>query len=566
MIASDEAVLVGGRPHRCRVFTWERPGHPKVRFIGPCTDDPHRRLFLPEPFLKLLGAGKKSALTPQARAAAERSLAAFFERAFEVGYEALLAFHPGGKGVPPRDEFRLMKALFRNRTMGAVAVRRRLASASELVRYTSGGPPKVVVPGLEADPGAAHASRTFAQNAAACIASALRAVGHERESDVSLPAAVKRYHQNAAFDAAADVQARLKVVPHVEPIERLEGRSTFDGFATVGLLRGTPWEADRAVNAVGGGLLAGDGPLAGDVLRSRTSPYAATMAARLSAAAKKPAAVFDRWLEVERRKGLTRLLGANFPGLAPDGELRDALRADYRVLLWRAHQLMARCYGAWAWRAWIDFELHSPAGRPAAWEGWLFRQQNLPNLALAGLPVVFLSGGQVPWVWDVFRGVWAEGAGALDAFAHAADRLLANEPVTTEAAPREPADLRGLDGTLYDAVTAALGVYATVAAEVRVADRELKRRRAAMTGAVRTEGGEAERGGSHPRPPAPVASRCRLPIPHVPPGARVYDGDLTCRQCGRGYELVDNYEAEDDGTLLAQVRCDCGPVWFFCTE
>lgn len=241
-IASNEAIVLGRRSHPCNVYTWKRPGRPPVRFVGPQSDDPHQRLFLPEPLVKFLAAqNKRIGLNQKAQAKAECTLTTFFERAFEDGYQILREFDHAVSSLPSPDEFRLMKSLFRNRLKGAVGVGRRLMSVRDLVRYTAGGTLDVIVPGLLAKPGVTNRSRTFGQNALACLASAMPEADRTRPLSRSLLTAAKHHSQDVTIEGKAKTQATLDAVPHFEPVVRLEGRSAVEAWMTVGLLRGTSW-------------------------------------------------------------------------------------------------------------------------------------------------------------------------------------------------------------------------------------------------------------------------------------------------------------------------------------
>lgn len=575
---SEETVVLGGRAAACRVFTWSRPGAPrlKVRFVAPRTDDPHRQLILPEPLMKFWAAHEPAnGVGATARATAERALSAFFDKVFDEGYRILQAFQPGGEGVPAPAEFRMMKALFRNRSKGAIAVNRKLRSASEMVRrstsgcYTlpcedgdedSGGgsrspgvPLEVTVPGLEADPTASR-GRTWKQITTQALASALAAEGVELKKGVPFSAAVKHHTQRVSFRGQSLFQA------NAEDLYLLRRPCAFDNFTTVGLVRSTPWNQAAAINSVGGGLLAGDVSLIADIRRYGNSPYAAQLRVKFVETAKKPAGAFDKWLETVRETGFVRLLGSCFPDAPRNAELRAALRADYRVLMWEAHLLMARCYGAWAWRAWLDFRLHNTGGTPSPVESWLFQQQNFPNIAFAGLPLGFLSTGQLPWVQGLLRVAWAEGAWAWERFNSLAERLDSGEPVADLPVPSAPGELRGLDGTLYDACTQALGVYKITAEEDRVADRaEKQRRRAVKARGPKAEAAEKPRVHSSCAGDGADAGDSTQTL--APDDAEVFDPEcLTCNECGRMFDLVERGRTKS-GFPAALLSCRCETRW-----
>lgn len=583
MTVSEETVKLGEREVPCRVLTWKRGGRVPlvVRFLAPRTQDPNRQVCFPEPLLKHWAAQDSRSVSATAKATAERAVETFFGKVIDEGYLTLQQSAPDGAGVPPYDEFRMMKSLFQNRLKGAVAVKRKLRSAGEMVRSSTSGyaalpdedradlptgkkgqhltgrPVEVIVPGLGGD-GPPMGGATSSPTAGDALRSALESRGVELEAGTPLASAAKHYIQRTAFDDIADQQAGA------EGLFLLKRPFALDNFTTVGLYRTTPWNGVAAINAVGGGLLAGEARLSEDLLRYQASPYAAQVRARFIKAAAKPATAFAKWLGTVRETGFVRLLGTDFPDVPRDEELRGSLRTDYRALLWQAYQLMARCYGAWAWRVWIDFRMNNPAGQPTPEEDWLFRNQNFPNIAFAGLPLAFLSPAQLSWVQGILRVAWYEGAGAWGKYKAMMDRLYAGEPLTDEPVPKTLSDLRGIDGALYDSCTVALAVYSGTAETVRTADRvEKQHQRDIVGGELR-----AERARKHATPSAGGERNGDGPSQagafHAPDDADVFEystESLTCPECGRKFDHVDDGTTKS-GHPAVLLHCGCGSRWF----
>lgn len=471
MTRSLEELDLGGRRVRCRVHTWTAPvarQRQPIRFVGPDVNDPAQQLFLPEPLVQFWAVlNPNNECDENAKAKARKRLVKYFDGAFEIGYRLLAELAPIGASVPPRPVFELMKALFRSRESGLLAVDRRLDTPEEMVRTNPDGTMEVIIPGVSHGRHRTDANVSRSKNACDCLRDALREAGWS-QSKGRLVERVRDVVRSWYLDDAVRRQ-RNSNDPHLEPAERLVWRAEVDNLWTAGSARGTQANSRNAiVNAVGGGMLAGEESLWGDLgLTVQNRALLLRFSDRLLRAIKKKRPDdFDRWLAAEREHGF-RMLGPDFKDVE-----RSVRQAVFRGLVWIAIQSVARCYAAFAFRAWIDFAMNHADGPPTPEASWLFQQQNYQHHAFAGLPLAFLSPGQLLWAWKPLRSLWESGAVEWAKYRPAVERLCAGEPITTELAPQEPEDVQGLDGTLYDVCTGLLGLYAFQVAERREADRE----------------------------------------------------------------------------------------------
>jgi hypothetical protein len=435
---ADRFVRVGVAPYpagdgtpQCGVYEWTSGGQKtngrfKVRLLSP-DGEPGPRTFYVEPLLRLWLQNKPTR---------------FLERACAFGYKILTEIDP--PSADDRDVYELCQALFRNRHEGHARVGRQFGCAIDFVEYGPGGSPRLLTPGLGEDAAerAPAAGDTVHRWADRLLREALGQGGKGAAGE----------RTRAVSGVLAEYERLLEVPPPPEcegdgrasycfPIDELPGRGKVDLLFTGGLTRAAPWEGVKATDKVRSALIYGPVTSKDQEAALQDPDLFKVFVRRLGESARaRGGRAFDEWLKNVRQHGyLTLVEGSRLTGTARE-EAAARGRKFFGLMLWMAHERMARCYAVTMLLAYADY-YRAGRGRRTLAERWAFSRWHLPQLHLAGLPLDFLGRPQLRWVIPALHRLWW-------------GRVVAPER--------------------YDMITDLLGVYGALVRERREADRRRK--------------------------------------------------------------------------------------------
>lgn len=402
---------------------WLRSGSFRLRLFSPEGLTP-RRFFI-EPVVRNWFGGRPGP---------------FLAQACRVGWRFLCELHPST--APGQRQFRFWDALFRNRLAGHVAVRRQFKAPLDFASLSACGGPTLITPGLEATVPPRTYSHAPGQLAYSLLCQALRDNGVPPPADRVRSGDVIRFYQQQVGDGgAAGRRGPDDCDELLGGMEEILGRSTLDRLFTGGRNRSLPWNGKQAVNSVSSALLYGKTPLSEQIHQaSEDAEGVERLIARLGRNLDLSSSVFDRRLRDAREHGFV----TGRP-VTDREQAAERARGHYRVLLWFAHQGMARCFGGLMGA--MHMTLCMRGGLPdfTEEERWLFREMHYPQPYLAGLPLAFFPREPVRWIWAAMRTLW--------------NRL-------------------EYDGAAYDACTRLLGLFGLLVSERRREDAAAKGDRA----------------------------------------------------------------------------------------
>jgi hypothetical protein len=433
----DEAPFPAGDGSvKSSVYEWELPnperfGKLQIRFLSPDGQEGLRGYYV-EPVLRYWLKGEATD---------------FFERACACGHRILSFFEKKLHMERPgcENQYRLHRALFRNRNRGHLGVGRLFNTALDFVDLSPGNAASVIAPGLGAEFRPEHQRRRHTASTLAneLMREALKNAGVPLPRKNCRLVDVLAAYEPMVIRPGRPETVREPGISPLPPVESWPGRTGFDRFFLDGLIgRSTPWDRATAVANVASALIHGPTSVEDRVQAEKDVEAWRGMVRRLlrQLDTRSPRK-FDEWLKNVREHGYLPLVG----GTRLAGRERDEAAAQaermFCVLMWDTYAGMARCYGALMWIVHIHFQIRrDPA--PSLEERWLFRQWHFPQVYLAGLPLDFLEKPQLRWVIRPLRKLW--------------DALI-------------------VEPDAYDRFTRLLGLYGALVRERRVADRNRKR-------------------------------------------------------------------------------------------
>lgn len=318
---------------------------------------------------------------------------------------------PNLPAPPPIEAYEFYHALFRNRLLGHVSLKRHLRCKKDLIDLRKQGPEKWLIP---------------------------TGLPETRDERLTGKEAIARLQEHFFAEAREEL---IIAEPCLLPIDRMRARgSVLEYFLVDGLYRKpgsiTP---DKSWGAAARSLIAGMDWVADEaVATAHIEEYRHFYKRLIVSFGDNAPEAFDNWLKTESEKGFHRLL--------PDGhklrgsdreEAKRMARSFYRLLLWAAYQEMARAYGALLLVITVDF-CNDRDINPTPVEQQLFNCMNRPQVFLGGLPLAFFTSAQLGWILGPLLDLWG-----LECF----------------------------ESENYDALTRLLGLYGQTALERREVDR-----------------------------------------------------------------------------------------------